>query len=143
VTVLSDEADWYGRRYQAYLQTTVDPPRWSASEMATTKPAFEQFIPDYSGRVWVLRPGEGQRLPGCDEEAMEFTEFNTGRCWRDSQILDVFGAGGRYLGDVKIPAGFRLTPRPYINGEVVVGVAEDESGITMAKRYRLVLPGEE
>ena len=142
-TLFADEADWYGRRYQAYLQTTVDPPRWSGSEIATTKPAFERFIPDYSGRVWVLRPGEGQRQPGCDEEAVEFTEFNAGRCWRDSQILDVFGKDGRYLGDVEIPAGFRLSPRPYINGGMVVGVAEDESGITTVKRYRLVLPGEQ
>lgn len=142
VELLADEADWYARRYRAYLRTTIDPPSWRASDLAATKPAFERFLPDYSGRVWVLRAGRGERLAGCDENATEFSDFSAGRCWRDSQILDVFGPDGRYLGNVGIPAGLRFSPRPYINGDTIVGVIEDESGLTMVKRYRLATPGE-
>ncbi len=42
-----------------------------------------------------------------------------------------------------MPEGFRLDPRPWIDGETVIARAEDEAGTIMVKRYRLVLPGEE
>ena len=138
-----DEADWHARRFRAYLKTTIDPPDWSAADMVASKPAFERFIPDNSGRIWVLRSGAGKRLPSCNEQATDFGEFSESPCWRDTRLLEVFGPDGRFLGSVQIPEGVRFAPRPYIKNDMAVFVTEDEAGTIMVKRYRLVLPEED
>jgi hypothetical protein len=60
--------------------------------------------------------------------------------WRDAHIYDLFDRDGRYLGEVDVPEGFRTGPRPYIKGDVVVALVEDDEGIPYVKRFRLVEP---
>jgi hypothetical protein len=58
-------------------------------------------------------------------------------------LIDAFGEDGRYLGQIAVPDGFREWPAPFVRGNSVFGVVEDDAGTIMVKRYRLVLPGEE
>ncbi|MCH7825931.1 MAG: hypothetical protein IH849_14115 [Acidobacteria bacterium] len=144
VRLSGDEADWYARRFLALLHgdRIVDSPSWNASELLEVKPAFYRFLPDRSGRLWVLRSGEGERLQGCDERARAYSDFSESPCWRDPTVVEVFGPDGRYLGRVDVPEEMRWSPPPYIRDDNVVATAEDEAGTIMVKRYRLVLPGE-
>ena len=65
-------------------------------------------------------------------------------CWRAAAIFDVFGRDGRYLGQVEPPAELRPAPsNPFVRGDRLYAVIEDEAGTIMVKRYRLVPPGEE
>jgi len=145
VRLSGDEADWYARRFSVLLhgEGIVDPPSWDASELPSVKPAFDRFLADRSGRLWMLRAGEGERLPECNDGARTSSEFRQAPCWRDPMLVEVFGADGRYLGRASVPEEMRWSPAPYIRGDTVVAVAEDEAGTIMVKRYRLVLPGEE
>jgi hypothetical protein len=50
-------------------------------------------------------------------------------------------ATGRYLGRVDVPPGFVNDPEPFINGDTFIGLAEDEVGRPIVRRYRLVISG--
>lgn len=47
---------------------------------------------------------------------------------------------GRYLGRVDVPDKLLPRPVPFINGDLFLGVVEDEDGTPYVKRYRLQLP---
>jgi hypothetical protein len=140
VPIGAEEANWHRSRLVDRIRQ-VDPAwQWDGPEVPTTKPAYNQFVPALSGEVWVVRMGPGYEDFDCDptsamDEAPE-------RCWKDSRIVDVFDADGRFSGAVDIPGELRFVPRPFIRDETVVGVVQDETGTIMVKRYRLVLPGE-
>ncbi len=127
VRLSGDEADWYARRFLALLRgdRVVDPPSWSASELRQIKPAFDRFLPDRSGRLWVLRTGVGERLPDCNDRAREYSEFGDSPCWHDPTLVGVFAPDGRYLGQVDVPEEMRWSPDPYIRDDVVVATVED------------------
>jgi hypothetical protein len=59
--------------------------------------------------------------------------------------LDGFEEAGRFLGTVKLPPEVRFSyaVEPFLWGNQMLAVAEDEAGTIMVKRYRLVLPREE
>jgi hypothetical protein len=90
-----------------------------------------------------VREGEGERAEDCIEEPTEsnYAQARAAPCWRDRALLDVFDESGRYLGDVAAPdhVGRVL----HVDGNVVLTVAEDDTGTIMVKRYRLALPGEQ
>jgi hypothetical protein len=144
VQLAADEADWHARRFRATLsERSVDPPSWDASELADVKPAFDRFLGDRSGRVWVLRRSGGERIAGCDEDAETSAEYREAPCWEDTTSVDVFDADGRYLGSVNTPDDMSWAPLPYIRDDTVLATAQDDAGTIMVKRYRLVLPGEQ
>ncbi len=143
VPVDSAEADWNKRRVTARMRSML--PGWvwgDAPAVPSNKPAYDEFIPTRSGTIWVLRAGPGIRLPQCDDQAETPEEFAAFPCWRDQPTVDVFGSDGRFLGSIETPAEMHFSPRPYIDGDMVIARAEDEAGTIMVKRYRLVLPGE-
>ncbi len=143
VPVDSAEADWNKRRVTARMRSML--PGWvwgDAPAIPSNKPAYDEFIPTRSGTIWVLRAGPGIRLPQCDDQAETPEEFAAFPCWRDQPTVDVFGSDGRFLGSIETPAEMHFSPRPYIDGDMVIARAEDEAGTIMVKRYRLVLPGE-
>ena len=137
------EADWNKRRVTARMRLLQADWVWGdAPDIPPNKPAYDEFIPTHSGATWVLRPGPGIRLPECDDEAETSEEFAAFPCWRDRRVVDVFGPGGRFLGSIDPPTEMRFSPRPYIDGDLVIARAEDDNAMTMVKRYRLALPGE-
>jgi hypothetical protein len=139
--VLVAEADDHRRAATRYLQGMDSGWTWSGPDVPTTKPAFSQFVPAVDGAVWVVRAGDGTRLANCDDKELEPSE--DAPCWDEERIVDVFGADGRYLGEVEVPENISMQPRPFIRDDVVIARVEDDTGLVSVKRYRLVLPGEE
>ena len=147
VRIGSAEAEWHRRFFVAGLRTEVVPPEWTwdGAEMPSTKPAFSGLVPTTSGDTWVIRQGAGEQQADCVENPIEavWMDARDARCWRNAWILDVFGADGRYLGEVQSPPDIRPNAvYLFVRGEMVIAVTEDEAGTIMVKRYRLVLPGE-
>jgi hypothetical protein len=114
---------------------------WNGPPIPEHKPAYSHLIGDHSGRIWVGRPGPGERLEGGTEDSSDPGNFWFNPLWRDRPILDVFGGKGRYLGPVEVPSGFRLNlPQPHIDDDLVVAVVEGEHGVQYVKRFTLVIP---
>ncbi len=144
VPVHPDHAAWQRKYALAQIRATVPDWNWQGDEPPDHQPAFDYFIMPVSGEIWVWRPGPSRSLPDCIEEPAEDPRGARSQpCWRSETILDVFGRDGRYLGQVEPPAGLRPAPsNPYVRGDRLYAVIEDEAGTIMVKRYRLVLPGE-
>jgi hypothetical protein len=129
VPVAEEEAAWHRDALTGQMRT-VDPTwSWRGPAIPSHKPAFEAFIPDRGGRIWVLRLGPGLRNPDTGE-------------WRDSYLLDVFEEQtGRYLGEVAVPPGVRFAPEPWISGDRLIAYRTDAEGTPLVTSYRLVVPG--
>ncbi len=139
VPVEADEARWLRSRLTDFWRQLVPEFTWSGTEIPATKRAYISVVPDQSGRVWVVRELAGERLDGCEPDPDEFDGYLTNPCWRQPHALEAFGADGRFLGAVELPAGVRVDIAPYIRDDLMVALAEDGAGTIMVKRYRLVL----
>jgi len=139
VPVAADEAAWYRSRVAEFLRQADAGWQWDGPEVPATKPAFNGFVPAVSGEVWVVRSGPGHEGTNCDADIP--TRDAPESCWKDERIIEVFAAEGRFLGALEVPEELRLEPRPYIDGPTVVGLAQDDAGTFMVKRYRLIPPG--
>ncbi len=142
VAVQPDEARWLRARLTEFWRQLIPEFVWSGAEIPAMKRAYMDLIADQNGRVWVLRELAGERLDGCDPDPEEFNGYVTRPCWRQPYGLDAFGADGRFLGGVELPAEMRVDIEPYIRDHLMLTVAEDTARTIMVKRYRLVLPGE-
>jgi hypothetical protein len=151
VPILDAEHDAHVRFTTARLRSRDPNWTWNGPEIPHTKPAFEAFHPGQTGRLLVSRKGPGEHVdtPDCidDPTPQDFLDAQTDNrelvpCWRDPLIWDVFGPDGRYLGEIDIP-DIILVADPFLAGETLLLVIEDEAGTIMVKRYRLVLPHEE
>jgi hypothetical protein len=137
VRVLPEERAWNELGATASMRRDFPGWAWNGNPIPETKPAFSLLIPDRSGRVWVLRPGPGVHIEGCDEQIEDPTSFWRDPCWRDSNSLEVFELEGRYLGEVTLPEGIRFRPRPKFEGDRLVAYCEDDAGNPFVKLYRL------
>ena len=142
VAVEADESDWWRRAQTAEFRDMVSDWTWTGDDIPSTKPAFSAFVPAMSGAIWVRRPGPGRRLQNCDLEAETADEFFGRPCWDELTLVDVFGDDGRFLSTLAMPEGLSEYPIPYIDGNVVIAVVEDELGTVLVKRYELVRPDE-
>jgi hypothetical protein len=143
VGVAADEARWLRARLTDFWRQLIPEFVWTGAEVPATKRSYMDVIPDQSGRVWVLRELAGERVDGCEPDPDEFDGYVKRPCWRQPYALDAFGADGRFLGAIEVPAGMRVDIEPYIREDLMVAVSEDQAGTIMVKRYRLVLPAEE
>lgn len=94
----------------------------------------------------MARSGASVRLPDCVEDPVEagHQAAYDNPCWTNETFIDVFGADGRYLGEVDMPPEVQPSALGlFIDGRMVVARFVDDAGTIMVKRYRLVLPGEE
>ena len=57
--------------------------------------------------------------------------------WREPVVFDVFEPGGRYLGQVHAPSGFRTLPQPVIRGDMVWAVVAEPGGLPSVVRFRI------
>lgn len=147
VPVENAEGAWHRDLLRADVADAEETSGWDPESMPPShKPAFGRLVPDENGRIWVIRPGPGIRLPDCNENAIDADEFRDDPCWFNSVLLDVFDEQGRYLGAVEMPEAFYgTTPqfirsRPFIRDDIMIVAVEDELGTIKVKRYRLLLP---
>jgi hypothetical protein len=128
VPVQPEESRWHFETLSAQMRLTDPGWIWRGPSIPDRKPAYETFIPDRSGRIWVLRKGPGMNHGDSGE-------------WRDTYLFDVFEEQtGRYLGEVGVPPGVRFEPEPFIRDDLFIASCFDESGVPCVKGYRIVRP---
>ncbi len=144
IPIPPEHKEWERRRKLAFDREMNDPDyELDSSQIPDHKPAYSWLVTTQTGEIWLKRPGPSERLEGCAGDPLEVSSAEAWEnpCWRDSMIIDVFDAEGRYLGDVEVPEELM----PYVNpltirGSAVAAVAQDDNGTYRVKRYRLVLP---
>lgn len=147
VPVLEEEAAYFIERIEQSRRRMDPEYRYDGPPVPETKPAYSRIAVDQGGRIWVHRHGTGYRIPGCEDgdESESVTSAGGGRivmtatepCWSAPVIRDVFDATGEYLGEVVAPEGLDLSAT-YIEDDLFLVVAEDEDGLVMVKKYRIV-----
>jgi len=140
VPLEADESAWHRDSTTAEIREMSPEWVWDGPDLPATKPAFERLGADESGRIWVLRAGPGIYNPECSEDP----EADGPPCWTDTPLLDVFDLEGRFFGSVNAPVDLDVFDdffvTPYIKGDMIIAVAEDDLGTIQVKRYRLVRP---
>jgi hypothetical protein len=138
VPIAGAERDWHIEQVTAQMREGDPEWTWTGPEMAAVKPAFSQLVADRSGRIWVIRPGAGRENPNCEKDAE--TGVWDPPCWSNETLYDVFDIEGAYLGAVEVPADFALSQQSWVEGDEIVTRIEDEMGVFVVKKYRLVTP---
>lgn len=138
VPIAGAERDWHIEQVTAQMRDGNPEWTWDGPEMATVKPAFGQFVADLSGRIWVIRPGGGVQNPDCEKDPE--TGVWDPPCWTNSNVYDVFDVEGAYLGSVDVPEDFELNQQSWVEGDEIVTRVEDDLGVIVVKKYRLVTP---
>ncbi len=143
VRIEAEEREWHRRLTVAMIRRGGDGFDWDGAEIPYVHPAFDWLTPAVTGEIWVSRVVGNTRREVCMENPIEDLAGASSitRCFVPLLAFDVFGADGRYLGEVELPE-----PRPFprfVDGDTVIGYVEDAAGTIMVKRYRLVPPGEE
>ncbi len=140
IEVQPDEADWYRARMTALMQSTDPNWTWNGPPIPPRKPAFNSFVCDFDGRIWVSRRGAGIRLEGGNQEAQSYSEFNQNPCWRDSYWFDLFNSEGYYLGSIPVPDELSNNVPPFIINGRLIGLTHTEEGSPRITIYRVILP---
>ena len=137
------------RRYVASLAANglaEDDPdyAWDGAEIPDHKPAYSMLVPALSGETWVVRWGASVPLADCAQDPIDegYQASAERPCWDNENIVDVFGADGRYLGEVDLPDGVALNAFS-VDDRRVVTLVQGADEVARVKRYRLVVPGED
>ena len=138
IAVAPAEGAWYREQVTAQMRDGDPEWVWEGADPPTVKPAYDQFIADLSGRIWVGRPGPGYAVPGCEKDPE--TGIWEPSCWRNERLYEVFDVEGQFLGTVEVPVGFQLRESSHIRGDEILTQMEDDLGVITVKRYRLVTP---
>jgi len=144
VPVLPAERSWWEACTTAGLREIQPGWAWNGPPIPSTKPPFDDVLIDPSGRLWVRRPGLGVTFEGRVTDPYENpSQAFLNPYWGEVPSVDVFDFEGRYLGEVVLPRGIDwqppMSPRIYVDGDLVVAVVEDEDGAPTVRRYRLVV----
>ncbi len=140
VRVRPDELEAAERRVYGIMQGVQPGWAWNGPGIPDTKPFYSAIIPDRSGRLWILREGEGRPVEGWTVPH-DWKEWERNPGWAPDRWFEVFEEeSGRYLGRVVAPEGFVSEPEPVIEGNSFICLTEDEFGRPIVRRYRLDLP---
>jgi hypothetical protein len=140
VPVLAGEKAWATDRVWA-IMSNFDPKwKWEGPGIPDIKAWYSGLVPDRSGRIWVLREGEGRRVEDWTEPD-DWRGWEEDPAWVPDSWFDVFEeATGRYLGRVDVPEGFSPEPEPVIDGDRFICLTRDEFYRPIVRRYRLEVP---
>jgi hypothetical protein len=141
VSVKPDEAGERRRRITQGLQRQYGSWRWNGPEVPNTKPPFRELFLSWEGNVWVVLSQEG--TPTMSEAEAREEELASGRAplrYQEEAAFDVFAPDGRFLGHVKVPAGFDIEPEPIVRGDYVWAVMRDELDVASVVRFRIARP---
>jgi len=133
-------------RATANMRQTDPSWRWNGPPIPDHKPAFSGIFAGMEGRIWVRRPAPGEPIPEDEIEEPrprpDGTAFPPQR-FREPIVYDVFEPDGRYLGQVRAPAGFTVYPQPVASGDLLWGIVQDELGVSTIRRFRITPVGTE
>ncbi len=142
IAVQAGERAWHKRAVESILRGFDPTWSWNGPAVPDNKPWFDEFVPDHSGRLWVLRRGEGHLAEGIDaDQEADLRERGLFPAWTEERFFDVFDEQtGKFLGSVPCPEGVAVKPEPWIEGDVFIAAAYGPAGEPLLKRYRLVSP---
>lgn len=110
--------------------------RWNGPDIPEVKPPYRWVGAGPDGSIWVLRHTRGVEVENPDWSPESDEDVPRTR-WEEPPVADVFDAGGRYLGPVRLPEGF-VPSRPAVldvDGPLIV--TPHELGYDRVVRYRL------
>jgi hypothetical protein len=140
IPVLPEEKAWHRRAIVADMNRWLPDWAWNGPQIPDQKPAFSDLVSDRNGRIWVVRPGPGECLPGGADDTDDPQAYFMNPLWRDTPLVDVFLETGEYLGRVEVPRGIEwFLPVPCIDGDSAVAAVEGQ-GVLRVKRFRLQVP---
>jgi hypothetical protein len=147
VPVDPGHAEWQRRLTVARGRRFEPGWNWDGSEIPDHYPAYADFILGDDGQIWVTRLTAPRRRTDCVEDPLAAEDGGSSAaqngCWYYGYVLDAFDAEGRFLGEIETPPQMApFTGYTHVVGDRVIGVATDDWGTPMVKRYRLVVPGE-
>lgn len=105
---------------------------WGGPVIPEVKPPFKGLFVDQDGRIWVRLHQPAELVT---PEALGASEAES--TWREPIVFDVFEPGGRYLGQVHAPSGFRTLPQPVIRGDMVWAVVAEPGELPNVVRFRI------
>lgn len=112
---------------------------WGGPVIPEVKPPFKGLFVDEDGRIWVRlhQPAEPVESAAEESAADESAAEGAETAWREPIVFDVFEPGGRYLGQVHAPSGFRTLPQPVIRGDMVWAVVAEAGELPNVVRFRI------
>jgi len=142
VPVLAGERAWATDRVRAIMRNFDPGWTWNGPEIPAAKAWYTGIVPDRSGRIWVLREGEGRRVEGW-EDPEDWRAWQDDPAWIPERWFEVFEeATGRFLGRVDVPEGFAAEPEPVIDGNRFICLTMNEFDLPVVRRYRLEVPAQ-
>jgi hypothetical protein len=111
--------------------------RWDGPDIPAVKPAYQSLDAGTDGTIWAVRftPSREEHNPDYDPSR---PELGPPTRWASPVVADVFDAGGRYLGAVKIPDGVWFSPRLILSAGRVWAAVQHEDGYPQVVRYSVV-----
>ena len=140
VALLPEERQWYRNKIVRTIRQSVPGWTWNGPSFPIRKPYFTLIVPDDSGRIWVIREGEGYLNPDGLEAPQNEQEAVTRPAWAQFYFADIFETTGRFLGSVELPRGIQLHERlrPAVCGDEIVLSMQGSLGELVVGRFRLV-----
>ncbi len=139
VRVLADEKDEQERQVRGQFERNFPGWRWNGPAIPNTKPPFSGLHVGEDGRIWVRLSQLGQPEMSVEEAREEEQRTNRPQIrYREPVAFDVFEPDGRYLGHVRAPQGFSMSPEPVFRGDFVWAVSRDDLDVPTVVRYRMV-----
>ena len=140
VPVAGGEASEARERITRNMRRSFPGWRWNGPDIPETKAAYRELFPGEDGRIWVL-----VSVPSVEVEDPLHDPADPNSVpdtWEEPAAFDVFEPDGRFLGHVKAPPGFGVSPHPRFEGEHVWAVARGDFDVQRFVRYRMVPAGE-
>jgi len=110
--------------------------RWNGPDIPDQKPPFGRILAGRDGRIWVQVSPPGVQV---DDPTYDPKDPNSvPDRWREPVAFDVFEPNGKYLGRVRAPMGFSLSPWPTLGTDRVWAITRDDLGVQKVVRYRIV-----
>lgn len=141
VPVKPAEAEERVRRQTVQFQRDFGSWRWNGPPIPDTKPPFRNVIVSDDGNLWVQTSQEGRAMmteaEAREEEAR--TRMPPLR-FEEPPAFDVFAPDGSFLGPVRVPESFSVSPEPIVRGDTVWAVTRDALDVASIVRFRVVHP---
>ncbi|MGH7480976.1 MAG: 6-bladed beta-propeller [Longimicrobiales bacterium] len=133
-----EEAEQHRARIERRLLDVQPGWRWDGPDVPSMKPYFKGLYTGLDGRIWVYRYVQAEPVV---RDSVTLAADTTGelspRYWREPIVFDVFEPDGRFLGEVHMPQGARLS---VMAGGQAWGIVRDSLDVQYIRRWQVDFP---